>query len=228
MLTKVHLSHEGLNAMEIAIAYLRVSSEQQGKSGLGLEAQTTAIERFARDNGFEITSTFTEIQSGKGANALERRPQLAAAMKAAKKAKGYVLVSKLDRLSRDVHFISGLMAHKVRFKAADLPPDADPFMLHIYAAVAEHERKRIGDRTRDALAAARKRGVKLGNPALAKSNKATAVRRAGDLGAFFRETAGMSASAAARWLNKEGQAQTPTGAPWSAKTVLRVRERLGI
>jgi hypothetical protein len=109
-------------------------------------------------------------------------------MKAARKSKAYVLVSKLDRLSRDVHFISGLMARKVKFLVAELGPDVDPFMLHIYAAVAEAERKRIGQRTKDALAAARRRGVKLGNSTLAKANKAAAARRARDLRPFMQET----------------------------------------
>jgi DNA invertase Pin-like site-specific DNA recombinase len=149
--------------MHTAISYVRVSTNRQGKSGLGLEAQTAAIQHFAEANGFTITSTFTEIETGKGADALERRPQLAAAMKAARKSTAHILVAKLDRLSRDVHFISGLMVHKVRFVVAELGPNVDPFMLHIYAAVAEQERKRISQRTKDALAAARRRGVKLGS-----------------------------------------------------------------
>jgi DNA invertase Pin-like site-specific DNA recombinase len=212
--------------MKNAIGYCRVSTQRQGKSGLGLEAQQSAIQHFAETEGYTIAQTFVEVETGKGADALERRPRLAAAMKAARKGKATILVAKLDRLSRDVHFISGLMAHKARFMVAELGPTVDPFMLHVYAAVAEQERRRIGDRTREALAAARKRGVKLGNPALAKANKAAAARRARDLKPYMRDTAGMSARAAARWLNSQEEALTPTGAPWSAKTVLRVRERL--
>jgi DNA invertase Pin-like site-specific DNA recombinase len=98
-----------------AIAYVRVSTQGQGRSGLGLEAQREAIARFAEAEGFAVAVTFTEVETGKGADALERRPKLAAAIKAARKLKGPVIVSKLDRLSRDVHFISGLMAHKVPF-----------------------------------------------------------------------------------------------------------------
>jgi DNA invertase Pin-like site-specific DNA recombinase len=98
-----------------AIAYVRVSTQGQGRSGLGLEAQREAIARFAEAEGFAVAETFTEVETGKGADALERRPKLAAAIKAARKLKGPVIVSKLDRLSRDVHFISGLMAHKVPF-----------------------------------------------------------------------------------------------------------------
>lgn len=213
--------------MKTAVSYVRVSSQQHGKSGLGLEAQTAAVERFAHDNDITITGAFTEVQSGKGANALSKRPQLAAAMKAAKKAKGYILVAKLDRLSRDVHFISGLMAHKVKFLVAELGPDVDPFMLHIYAAVAEQERKRISTRTQDALAAAKKRGVKLGNPALGKANKAAAKARARDLRPQMKALAHLSARSAAKKLN-DLEAPTPTGAPWSYKTVQRVRARLGM
>jgi DNA invertase Pin-like site-specific DNA recombinase len=100
---------------------------------------------------------------------LDRRPQLAAALKAAKKAKCAVVVSKLDRLSRDVHFISGLMAHKVPFIVAELGSNVDPFTLHIYAALAQQERRMIADRTRAGLAAAKARGVKLGNPRACRS-----------------------------------------------------------
>ena len=99
-----------------------------------------AIAAFARREGFRLAQTFEEHESGKGADALERRPQLAAAIKAEKKAGGPVLVSKLDRLSRDVHFISGLMRHRVPFIVTELGTDTDPFLLHIYAALAEKER----------------------------------------------------------------------------------------
>src|SRR6266571_1360299 len=146
-----------------AVEYLRVSTTEQGKSGLGLEAQQTAIRRFAELEGFTITETFTEVESGKGAdNALIRRPILADAMKAARKVKGHVIVAKLDRLSRDVHFISGLMAHRVPFIVAELGMDVDPFILHLYAALAQKERRLISERTRLALAAAKARGVQLG------------------------------------------------------------------
>jgi DNA invertase Pin-like site-specific DNA recombinase len=97
------------------ISYIRVSTAQEGKSGLGLAAQREAIIRFAQAEGREVVDTFVEIETGKGADALDRRPQLAAALKAAKSHKAAVVVSKLDRLSRDVHFISGLMAQKVPF-----------------------------------------------------------------------------------------------------------------
>jgi len=107
------------------VAYFRVSTAEQGKSGLGLEAQQAAIERFAKGEDFKIVAAFTEVESGKGAVTLDSRPQLVAALAEAKRrGKGVpVAVAKLDRLSRDVHFISGLMAHKVPFLVADLGPD---------------------------------------------------------------------------------------------------------
>ena len=112
-----------------AVAYIRVSTGKQAKSGLGLEAQIEAIRAFAKAEGYKVSGTFEEHESGKGADALDRRPQLAAAIKAAKKAGGPVIVSKLDRLSRDVHFISGLMAHRVPFIVTELGSDVDPFVL---------------------------------------------------------------------------------------------------
>src|SRR5262249_52773050 len=122
-----------------AVAYIRVSTSKQAKSGLGLEAQTEAIKIFAKAEGYRLVGHFTEHESGKGADALERRPKLDAAIKAAKKAGGPVIVSKLDRLSRDVHFVSGLMAHKVPFITVELGADTDPFILHLFAALAEKE-----------------------------------------------------------------------------------------
>jgi DNA invertase Pin-like site-specific DNA recombinase len=145
-----------------AVAYIRVSTQKQAKSGLGLEAQADAITAFAKAEGYKLVARFTEQESGKGADALDRRPHLAAAIKAAKKAGGPVIVSKLDRLSRDVHFISGLMAHKVPFITVELGADTDPFILHLFAALAQKERALISARTKQALAAAKQRGVKLG------------------------------------------------------------------
>jgi DNA invertase Pin-like site-specific DNA recombinase len=133
--------------MKPAIAYIRVSKPRQGRSGLGLEAQQTSIAQFCEVEGFAVQATFTEVETGKGFDALERRPQLAAALADAKKLKCAVIVAKLDRLSRDVAFIAGLMAQRVPFIVTELGIDADPFMLHIYAAVAEKERRMIAERT---------------------------------------------------------------------------------
>jgi DNA invertase Pin-like site-specific DNA recombinase len=149
--------------MKPAVAYYRVSTQQQGKSGLGLEAQREAINRFCVAHDFSVAWAYTEVETGKGADALGRRPKLADALSAAKNGKCPVIVAKLDRLSRDVAFIAGLMAQKVAFIVAELGPDVDPFMLHIYAAVAEKERSMISERTKSALAAAKARGVQLGS-----------------------------------------------------------------
>src|SRR5467141_5007901 len=149
--------------MERAIAYLRVSMQRQQRSGLGIEAQRAAIERFANAESLAITAEFVEFESGKGADALERRPQLAAALAAAKSSKCSVVVAKLDRLSRDVAFVAGLMAQRVPFIVTELGRDADPFMLHLYAALAEKERRLISERTKAALGAKKSAGAVLGN-----------------------------------------------------------------
>jgi DNA invertase Pin-like site-specific DNA recombinase len=172
-----------------------------------------------------VAQEFVEVETGKGADALDRRPQLAAALKAAKKAKCSVVVAKLDRLSRDVAFIAGLMSQRVPFVVAELGPNVDPFTLHIYAALAQQERRMISDRTRAGLAAAKARGVVLGNAAVAAANRDAAAERAEALRSVFAALAGMSAHKVADALNSRNIA-TPTGAQWSAKTVLRVRERL--
>lgn len=153
--------------MTRAVAYLRVSSREQGKSGLGLEAQRAAIEAFcAADGELQITDWFTEIESGKRvSDTLAKRPQLAAALNRAQQVKGPVIVAKLDRLSRDVHFVSGLMVHGVEFIACELGRQSDPFMLHLFAALAEKERALISQRTTAALAALKRRGRVLGSPA---------------------------------------------------------------
>ena len=150
--------------MESAIAYLRVSTRQQGQSGLGIEAQRAALARFAETEGMTLLGEYVEVETGKGADALDRRPQLAAALAAARAAKCSVIVSKLDRLSRHVAFVSGPMAQRVPFIVAELGRDADPFMLHLYAALAEKERRLISERTKAALAAKRAGGHRLGNP----------------------------------------------------------------
>lgn len=137
------------------MAYYRVSTRKQEASGLGLEAQQEAVKRFAEARG-AIVASFTEVESGKRCD----RPQLVLAQKACATYQATLLIAKLDRLSRDVHFISGLMKES-KFIACDMP-DADPFRLHIEASIAEEERRKISQRTKAALAAAKARGVKLG------------------------------------------------------------------
>ena len=154
--------------MQQAIAYYRVSTARQGRSGLGIEAQRAAVIRFAEAEGFELVAEFVEAESGKGADALDRRPQLATALATGRARKCPVIVAKLDRLSRDVAFIAGLMAQRVPFIVAELGVDADPFMLHLYAALAEKEWRLIGERTKVALAARKAQGARLGNPTNAR------------------------------------------------------------
>ncbi|WP_027053054.1 recombinase family protein [Mesorhizobium erdmanii] len=170
--------------MQPVISYLRVSTNGQGKSGLGIEAQRQAIAHFAEAEGLEMTAEFVEIETGKGADALSRRPKLAKALAVAKKAGCSIVVAKLDRLSRDVAFISGLMAKRVPFIVAELGPNVDPFVLHLFAAVAEHERAVISKRTRAALAAAKDRGVKLGGPKLAEAQRRSMEVRMAQADAF--------------------------------------------
>jgi DNA invertase Pin-like site-specific DNA recombinase len=209
------------------VAYYRVSTQGQGRSGLGLEAQRRGVATFAAANGFGIVDEFTETETGKGADALDRRPQLAAALAAAKRAKCEVAVAKLDRLSRDVAFISGLMAQRVPFIACELGVDTDPFMLHLYAALAEKERRMISQRTKEALAAAKARGVKLGNPALAVNNAAAAAARDETLRETLAPMADMSSRAIARRLTELG-IMPPRGGAWSHQTVIRMLSRLGL
>jgi len=128
-------------------------TQRQHRSGLGIEAQRSAIERFAATESLKIAAEYVEAETGKGSDALDRRPQLAAALAAAKVAKCSVVVAKLDRLSRDVAFVAGLMAQRVPFIVAELGRDADPFMLHLYAALAERS-----ERTKAALMAKKAAG----------------------------------------------------------------------
>lgn len=147
--------------MNPAIFYLRCSTSEQGKSGLGLAAQREALDRFAATEGFLPADVITEVASGK--LGIDDRSGLRDALAKAKKLKCPVIVAKLDRLSRDVAFISGLMARGVPFIVAELGIDTDPFVLHLFAALSEKERKLIGSRTKDALAAKKAQGVVLGN-----------------------------------------------------------------
>jgi DNA invertase Pin-like site-specific DNA recombinase len=216
------------------IGYARVSTSRQGRSGLGIEAQREALARFAASEGFELVRVFVEIETGKGADALDRRPQLAAALSEARRQRSAVAVAKLDRLSRDVHFISGLMAHRVPFLVAELGPDVDPFILHLFAALAEKERAMIATRTKAALAAAKARGVKLGGPKLAEAReaaitslKALADRNASNVLPIIREiqrTGAASLHQIADALNARG-ISTPRGGKWYAKSVSNLLAR---
>jgi DNA invertase Pin-like site-specific DNA recombinase len=219
------------------IAYLRVSTTGQGRSGLGLDGQRAAIERFAADNGFTLVAEHVEVQSGMGADVLDRRPQLALALQAARKlGKGTpVIVAKLDRLSRDVAFIAGLMAQKVPFVVAELGADADPFMLHLYAALAEKERSLIAARTRAALRAAKARGVTLGNPKLAQAREVANSRKqveadrtaSGVMPVIesIRQAGATSLREIAAALEARGIRTPRGGTAWTATAVKRVLDR---
>ncbi len=220
------------------VAYLRVSTREQGRSGLGLDAQRAAVARFAEAEGFEIVAEHVEIETGKGADALDRRPQLGAALAEARRnGKACpIAVAKLDRLSRDVHFISGLMAHKTPFLVADLGPDVEPFLLHLFAALAEKERALISQRTKAALAAAKARGQALGNPRIAEARATVnAIRTAGadtfaaTVAPFIAEARAAGAKSLrqiAGALNGRGVA-TARGGKWEASTVANVMRRAG-
>jgi DNA invertase Pin-like site-specific DNA recombinase len=209
------------------VAYIRVSTARQGRSGLGLEAQREAIETFAAAEGFEIAKTFVEIESGKGSDALAKRPQLAAALRAARKLKAPIAVAKLDRLSRDVAFIAGLMSQRVPFIVTALGRNVDPFTLHIYAALAQQERRMISERTKAALARAKARGVKLGYQPTADANKAAAAARDAALRPVLVEFAGKSYADIAQTLDARSIA-APRGGRWNAMTVMRTVKRLGL
>jgi DNA invertase Pin-like site-specific DNA recombinase len=216
------------------VAYLRVSTVRQGRSGLGIEAQRGAIIRFAEAEGYEIVRELVEVETGKGADALDRRPELSAALSEARKRKCAVLVAKLDRLSRDVHFISGLMAHRVAFLVAELGPDVDPFILHLYAALSEKERAMISTRTKHALAAAKARGVHLGGPKLPEARvaaqaviKANADNQAANVLPFIREAqkhGAVTLRQIADALNARG-VSTVRGGRWYATSVKNLLER---
>src|SRR5258708_36318468 len=221
--------------MESAVAYYRVSTKQQQRSGLGIEAQRATVARFADAEGLTIVAEFVEIETGKGADALDRRPQLAAALAAARTAKCSVLVSKLDRVSRDVAFVSGLRAQRVPFIVAELGRDADPFMLHLFAALAEKERRLISERTKAALAAKKAAGAALGNPhnliQAGSLGRAVLIERAEDLAhrlapavRLVRSEGATTLRSIAQALNRRG-IRSPRGGTWHPSSVANLLSR---
>ncbi len=214
------------------IAYYRVSTQQQGRSGLGLEAQRQAVMTYLNGGNWTLAGEFTEVETGKGSNALDRRPQLRAALAAARKARATLVIGKLDRLARNVHFVSGLMESGVEFVAADMP-QANKVMLHMHAVMSEWERDQISARTKAALAAAKARGVVLGasGPTNLRRNieqrQEAASAFAGRLQPVLDSlvAAGLSQRAIATRLNEMGL-RTANGGEWSQTQVARVLKRL--
>lgn len=216
--------------MKTAIIYRRVSTSEQGKSGLGLDGQLATLERFCAAEGFQVMDGFVDVASGK--LSVEERGGLAAALNAARRLGCPVIVAKLDRLSRDVAFISGLMARRVPFIVAELGADVDPFVLHLYASLAEKERRLISERTKAALAVKKASGIVLGNrtnlsDAQAKGRKARELaavefsKKITSHLANLRE--GMSLNAIAAHLNQIG-VSTIRGGKWTAKAVSRIQD----
>jgi DNA invertase Pin-like site-specific DNA recombinase len=202
------------------VAYYRVSTDKQGRFGLGMEAQREAVTRFLATRG-QLAGEFVEVESGKNhAN----RPQLTSALAECRKRRAVLVIAKLDRLARNVHFISGLMNSDVEFVAVDMPT-ANRLTIHILAAVAEHEREMISQRTKAALAAAKARGTRLGNP---RAAEAAAIARAAKklpkpepevLGLAARlKKEGKGLRAIARELNRLN-IRTPLGSLWHPWTV---------
>ena len=220
------------------VGYQRVSTKGQGESGLGIEAQEAAIQAYARQTGAKVVAMYTEVESGK----LATRPELLKALAHARRSKATLVVAKLDRLARNVAFLSALMDSKVAFVACD-NPHANRLTLHILAAVAENEAKAISDRTKAALAAYKARGGKLGGALpqcrnLTDEARAKGVRMAGDASRLAATEAyidllptvqalkadGLSLRAIAERLNADGHT-TRRGKPWNQVQVSRVLER---
>jgi len=217
-----------------AIAYVRVSTAEQSKSGLGLKAQKTAINSFCELENIEIIAMFEETETGKGFDALEKRPVLAQALAQAKKEGATLIVAKLDRLGRNVAFIASLMEKKINFIVSQLGKEADPFMLHIYAALSEKERELISQRTKAALQELKAKGVLLGNRTNLDdarllsnaTNKVNADKFAAntfDILAGFKAK-GFSLAKIATELNTLG-VKTRRGGKWHGSTVKNVLDR---
>lgn len=209
------------------VAYFRVSTDRQGRSGLGLDAQREAVTRYVTGRG-GIIEEFTEIESGKR----NSRPQLAFALAACRKHRAVLVIACLDRLARKVHFISGLMESGVDFVAVDMP-HADKFQIHIMAAFAENEGERISKRTRAALAAAKQRGIRLGNPnpspalVLAhRASRAGAARFADTMKPLIEklQRENLSLRGIAAELNRRS-IPTARGGQWQAQQVANILNR---
>ncbi len=210
------------------VTYFRVSTQKQGASGLGLEAQRQTVSQYLAGSPKTVLAEFVEVESGGGADALSKRPELRKALDLCRRSGATLLIAKLDRLARNVFFVSGLMESKVKFVACDLP-EANQLTIHIMAAFAEHEARRISERTRDALAAAKARGVVLGATGPANLKRHTQERQdaACAFGARLKPVLdglvgqGLSRRAMVAQLNDLG-IKAPRGGAWSLGQVQRV------
>jgi DNA invertase Pin-like site-specific DNA recombinase len=216
------------------VSYLRVSTKRQGESGLGLEAQRAAVAAWLNGGDWTLVEEHVEVESGKRD---DNRPALAKAFDACRAYNAKLVIAKLDRLSRDAHFLLGLQKAGVEFIAVDMP-QANRLTVGIMALVAEQEREAISQRTKAALAAAKARGTKLGKPKGTKvqgaeigcargvvTNMANAAAFAERMRMPLAELSGLSARAAAKELDRRGYA-TARGGQWSATLVVRTRARL--
>lgn len=215
------------------IAYYRVSTSKQGDSGLGLEAQKEAVKRYLNGGTWKLLEEFTEIETGKGSNALSRRPHLREAMALCQKKGATLIIAKLDRLARNVHFVSGLIESKVNFVAADMP-HANKVMLQMHSVMSEWERDQISIRTKAALQVKKeelaKVGKKLGNPNLKADNSkrhSAAVAFAENLRPTIESfrASGMTQRVMVEELNKLG-VKTSRGGEWSLIQLQRVISKL--
>ncbi len=222
------------------IAYYRVSTKKQERSGLGLDGQREAVALFAEGQQSQVLSEYVETETGKRAD----RPELKRAIAHAKRANATLCIAKLDRLARNVHFVAGLMESGVDFVACD-NPHANRFTVHVLAAVAEHEAQQISERTKAALAAAKRRGVKLGASRPECRNLNDSARRKGALAAghavseqakeAYADLRGLLQSLRpsfsyrqiAAILNMRGE-RTRRGNPWTDVAVMRICQRLGL
>ncbi len=219
-------------AEEKLIAYYRVSTAKQGASGLGLEAQQEAVRRFLNGGAWKLVGEYQEVETGKGSDALAKRPQLCAALQACRKLGAKLVIAKLDRLARNVHFVSGLMESKVSFVACDMP-EANELTIHIMAAFAEHEAKRISQRTKDALEAAQARGVVLGR-AGAMNLRPNVEQRQREADAFAAKLSPLFQGMKARGLSQRAMVEelnsvgvpAPKGGEWRLSQLQRVLVRL--
>jgi DNA invertase Pin-like site-specific DNA recombinase len=214
------------------IAYYRVSTQKQGLSGLGLEAQEQAVLNYLNGGQWDLLKSFVEVETGKGADALDKRPQLRIAIAECKKQKATLIIAKLDRLARNVHFISGLLETGIDFVCADMP-QANKVMLQIYSVMAEWERDQISSRTKAALQAAKLRGKVLGVAGATnlKPNIEARKQVADDFAKKLKgiiegmKARGMAQRAMCKELNDLG-IKTVNGGAWGQVQLQRVMTRL--